>query len=337
MENEFVLGPLAYTCDKSIQVYEQCQKFIEESGYACRIADLTWAYYSIGDVIPQTVESLWSGHFFPWVESWEEVQISVNLCLFGLYKQAMFSLRSGLELGLLSVYWNLNDDGHKVIQDWLSGREDTPGFGEIWKMLEQHKNFRHFQQRFDIKTRLLNLRFLHNYVHTKGFKYSNRMGLPTPNFQTFEAKAISVWVEAFEEVATVLSILHLIKYPIGVIKFDYSTKFGIDLPSFGGRREFEVDRLEQIIGPDIFRHIRAIAKVDDQVRSVMDWIMSLPNMSAADIRNQIIGFDKEEIERIGIKRWLENEKLLFGDKFAADHSHRDKVEYLINWAKENGY
>ena len=129
----------------------------------------------------------------------------------------------------------------------------------------------------------------------------------------------------------------MIKYPIGVMKFDYSAKFGIDLPSFGGLREFEVDRLEKIIGQDIFQHLEAIAKIDDHVRSVMDWVMSLPTMSAEDIKNQIIEFDKEEIERIGLEQWLENEKLLFGKEFAVDPSHKSKVEYLINWAKENGY
>lgn len=89
-------------------------KYIKECNLEERISKLGWAYYSIGSVIPQTVDSLWSGHFFPYTESWDELQVSFCLSLFGLYKQAMVSLRSGLELGLLSVYWNLNDDGHIV-------------------------------------------------------------------------------------------------------------------------------------------------------------------------------------------------------------------------------
>jgi len=136
-----MIPPFIYDCGRSIQVYEKSQKLIEANGYRYRIAELAWVYHSIGGVIPQTTKNLWSGHFFPWEESWEEIQVSFNPCLFGFYKQAMVSLRSGLELGLLSVYWNLNDDGHKVIQDWLSSREDTPCLGEIWKKLEQHKNF----------------------------------------------------------------------------------------------------------------------------------------------------------------------------------------------------
>jgi hypothetical protein len=41
------------------------------------------AYHSTGDVIPHTSLNFWSGHFFPWVESWEELQISLNLCSLG--------------------------------------------------------------------------------------------------------------------------------------------------------------------------------------------------------------------------------------------------------------
>ena len=138
-----------YTCDKSIEVYEQSKNFIAASEYQEEISNLSWACHSIGDLIPHTFENFGSGHFFPWIQSWEEIQISFNLCLFGLYKQAMVSLRSGLELGLLSVYWNLNDDGHKIIQDWLKSKENTPYFRSIWKKFERHPNFQYFQQNHD--------------------------------------------------------------------------------------------------------------------------------------------------------------------------------------------
>lgn len=93
--------PISYECDKSIEVYYLSKDFIENSDVKEKISELFWVYHSIGDLIPHTAESLWSGHIFPWVESWEELQISYNLCLFGFYKQAMVSLRSALELGLL--------------------------------------------------------------------------------------------------------------------------------------------------------------------------------------------------------------------------------------------
>ena len=278
--------PFSYTCDKSIEVYEQSKKYVETFGYGDKIANLAWAYHSVGNLIPHTTENFWSGHFFPWVESWDEIQISFNLCLFGLYKQAMVSLRSGKELGLLSVYWNLNDDGHEVIQDWLRSKKDTPYFSDIWKKFEQHPNFRLFQQKHDVRARIDHLGFLHDYTHTKGHEFSNSIGLFKSSFQTFEEKGFKLWLDAFEEVIRVLSILHLIKHPLGVVRYDYSRKFGIDKPTFGGLEVFEVDRLEQIIGQEIFCVIEAIAQTDDSVQDVMNWISNLPDMTEEDLAEQ---------------------------------------------------
>lgn len=303
-------------------------------GHEDRISKLAWAYHSVGDVIPHTTENLWSGHFFPWKESWEEIQISFNLCLFGFYKQAMMSLRSGLELGLLSVYWNLNDDGHKIIQDWLRSRENTPYFGSIWKKLEQHPNFRLFQQKHDIRKRILGLG-LHDYIHTKGYKFSNSLGLPKPNFQTFEEKGFTLWFEAFEEVVKVLSILHLIKHPIGLIRYDYSQKFGIDKPEFGGLEAFQVDRLETIIGKEIFSTIESIAQTDVKVKDVMEWVSNLPDITNEDVVAQIIGLDKMAIQGQGLEQWLKMEKEIYGDRFEKDEAYRQRVDFLIQWAKEN--
>ena len=124
--------PFTYTYEASLSVYNQSQQYLEaHPDTVDKLSRLAWAYASIGKVIPTTSENIWSGHFFPYRDSWEEVQVSYNLCLFGFYKQAMTSLRGSFELGLLSVYWNLNDDGHEVIQSWLRSRENTPRFDKV--------------------------------------------------------------------------------------------------------------------------------------------------------------------------------------------------------------
>jgi hypothetical protein len=328
--------PFSYTCDKSIEVYEESKKYIGTSGYQDKIANLAWVYHSVGDLTPHTTENYWSGHFFPWVESWNEIQISFNLCMFGFYKQAMVALRSSLELGLLSVYWNLNDDGHKIIQDWLKSKEDTPYFRGIWKKLEQHPNFRLFQQKHDIRMRIQNLGSLHDYTHTKGRDFSN-VGLSKAFSQKFEKNSFEIWFGTFEEVIKVTSILHLIKQPIGVIRFDYSKKFGIDTPSFGGLDEYKVDRLETIIGKDIFSAIESIAQSDIKVKDVMEWLSNLPDMTDEDVNEQIIEFDKMTIQGQGLEQWLEMEKEIYGDRIEKDEAYRNRVNLLIEWAKENGF
>jgi len=281
-----MLFPFIYHPDKSLAVLEESKRFLEESCLEVEISELAWTYHDVGDLIPQTSENFSSGHFFPWAESYDELQISCNLCLFGFYKQAMVSLRSGLEVGLLSVYWNLNDDGHQVMRQWLRSNEDTPRMAEIWKKLIQHRNFQQFSKCHDLQSRLLSLRYLHNYAHTRGHIFSNRVGLS--NFQTFEETAFRKWLSGFREVIEVLSICHLVKYPIGTVRYDYDAKFGIDTPSFGGLDSYRVDRLEKLIGASIFGFIVEIGQADSQVQEILEWVNNLPDMSDEQREQQII-------------------------------------------------
>jgi hypothetical protein len=248
----------------------------------------------------------------------------------------MMSLRSGLELGLLSVYWNLNDDGHVAVKQWLKAGENTPRLKVIWNKIEQHDNFKLFQSKYDIKSRLLKLDFLHNYVHSKGFKYSNHMGIQLSNFQRFKPKVFILWLNTFEEVIKVLSILHLVKYTVATIRYDYYAKFGIDTPSFGGLETFEIEKLEDVIGKDTFRKIEEVAREDQRVKDIMSWLNSLPEMTEEDVENQIIEIDKDMIQRIGLDKWLkqETEKL---KRFGASEKVQRRIEYLTQWAKEKGF
>jgi hypothetical protein len=244
----------------------------------------------------------------------------------------MISLRGGLELGLLSIYWNLNDDGHKAVKDWLRSSENTPRFETLWKKLEKHQNFQSFQQKYDIKSRLLELGILHNYVHTKGYFFSNSLGIPKPNYQTFETKGIEKWLSAYQEVITVLCVLHLVKYPVGVIEFDYFSKFGYDIPSFGGLDEGQVARLEKIIGTEVFGYLREVSQNDPTVQNLLSWINELPVMTREDLDKQVVEMEKPMIEQMGFEKWAQsNSHFLESDHF------RILFEYLKNWAEENGF
>src|SRR6188768_4311976 len=132
--------PYIYEPDKSVQVLNKSESYLTDNpDIKKRIEELGWIYQTVGMIIPQTMENLWSGHFFPFTESWEELQISFTQCCFGLYKQAFVSLRSGLELGLLSVYYNINDEGHKEVMNWYKSKDhksfDTPYAKDVWKIL----------------------------------------------------------------------------------------------------------------------------------------------------------------------------------------------------------
>lgn len=306
-----MMHPFIYEPDKSIKVYSETKEYLDNNtAIKEKIQEISWMYHSLHNVIPITTDSFWSGHNFPYNESWEEMQISFSLICFGFYKQAMASLRSVLELGLLSVYYNINDDGHITVQKWLSSEDsreaDTPRIQEVWKILINHENVKEFQSQIDLKQRLLDLGFLHNYVHTKGHKYSNKLGKHKSNFQTFEEKSILLWLSTYEEIIVIVTTLHLLKYPTGLIKYDYSRKFGIDIPTFSHLQSHEIDRLEKCLPGDFFKLLNDISNKHPETVEFLDWIESHPEMSEEDVENQIIKMDERHSERQGINDFKDN-------------------------------
>ena len=78
-------SPFIYEPERSIEVLKKTEIFFQDNPSVIqKITNLGWVYQSIGKTIPHTTENFWSGHFFPYVESTQEFQISFNLVLFGL-------------------------------------------------------------------------------------------------------------------------------------------------------------------------------------------------------------------------------------------------------------
>ena len=295
-------------------------------------------------IIPQNFDNFWSGHFFPFIDSWEELQVSFTQICMGLYKQAFVSLRSGLELGMLSVYFNINDDGHNAVKDWLNSKEireaDTPRAKAIWKILLSNENIKKFNEKHDIRKIFNELGYLHNYVHTKGAKHSNRMGLFKSNFQTFEAELLIKWIKSYADIISLVSTLHLLKYPISVIRFDYSKKFGIDIPSFGGLEEYNIDKIAKILPENYLSDIELIAKEDPETQETYKEISSFPDMTEKQVEEQIINLEKMSIENgEGFTQWLINQekwlKSFNQDEF--DEKMKVRIELLRKWAIANNF
>lgn len=338
-------SPYIYEPDKSIEVYKETEKYFETNPeIKKRIEELGWIYHTVGMIVPQNFENFWSGHYFPFIDSWEELQVSFTQICFGLYKQAFVSLRSGLELGMLSVYFNINDDGHNAVKDWLQAKDkkeaDTPFAKTIWKILLQNDNIRKFNEKHDIETVHKNLGYLHNYVHTKGAKHSNRMGLLKSNSQTFEAKLISKWLESYAKIISLVSTLHLLKYPISVVRFDYSKKFGIDIPSFGGLEEYNIDKIASILPDKYLEDIELIAKEDPTTQTNIQEISAFPDMTEEQVEEQIVNLDKMSIENgEGFTKWLENQErwLKSFGQIEFDEKMKNRIELLKIWATENDF
>src|SRR5690606_27430024 len=137
---------------------------------------------------------------------------------------------------------------------------------------------------------------------------------------------------------SLVSTLHLLKYPISVIRFDYSKKFGIDIPSFGGLEEYNINRIASILPENYLDDIETIAKEDPTTQETIQEISSFPDMTDEQVEEQIINLEKMSIENgEGFIKWLENqEKLLksFGQG-ESDEKMKTRIEILRQWATEN--
>ncbi len=337
-------NPYIYTLEKSINVSKKTELFLEKNPILkTKINQLGWAYFNIGKIIPQTTENLLSGHFFPFVESWDELQISFNLAAFGLYKQAFAALRSGLELGLMSVYYNINDEGHKTVQDWFKSKRtleaNTPRRREIWSLLNTNNNIKNFDKKFNLHSRLDDLNFLHNYVHTKGYNYSNRLGLLKSNSQTFEEKMFVKWLYTYEEIFIIVATLHLIKYPIGIIEFEWGNKCGIDNP-FPVLEKDQIRRLQDFLPNDYIVEIRKIASEDKPTQGLFKYIQGLPDMTEIDLEEQALKLDKLwiELHPEGFIGWKKQElKMIKHFNYSDEDKNKilNRMRALKKWAIEN--
>lgn len=336
--------PLIYNPDRSSQVCQATMEFLEaRNSIHETLEESLWAYQSIGRSIPHTVETMFSGHFFPFRESHEELQISYNLAFFGFYKQAFASLRSSLELGLLSVYYNINDEGHTAVKAWLNSRDtwdaNTPKASKIWSILLSNPNIHTFQSTHDIKAYFGELSFLHNYVHTKGFKFSNSLGKPKSNYQVFDEDVFFKWINTVGQVVSIVATLHLLKYPIGLVEFDWGLKFGIDVPAFGGMDGSEICRIKKFLAADWVTTLEEIASKDERTQATLKEIISLPDITAQDIESQILEMDKSMIKMAQSFSEWENQELQ-NLQYFSDSNVRSKilsrVAVLRVWAKENG-
>jgi hypothetical protein len=113
-----------------------------------RLATYLWAYHEIGNLIPQTLDNLFSGHYFPCSESYYELESSYELTLQGFYTYALVALRSVLELGLLGVYFAVDDREHVDVRPWITSQERTPRRKEIFDQLRRLPAFQTFDDQF---------------------------------------------------------------------------------------------------------------------------------------------------------------------------------------------
>jgi len=223
--------------DKLIEsILNVSNKYLEDNPEVKnKIDEYNWILRSLFDLLPETIENFWSGHVFPIAEAEYELECSIVLCKLGFYKHAIGSLRNVLELGLLSVYWDIDNQSHIDIQSWFRSIKSTPFRNQVFKRLAKNANIKTFddKQRIFKKTAELYAK-LSNFSHTRGFSYSSRrLNKHHSNVNSFNEVALNKWLGLTKEVVEIVTTFHILKYPVGLQDTPIWEKFGINIPAGG--------------------------------------------------------------------------------------------------------
>ncbi len=256
-----------------------------------KIASYLWAYHEIGGLVPQTIEKFWSGHYFPYSESYSELENSYELALHGFYNYGFAALRSVLELGLLGVHFAVRDTEHIDVQPWITSQEQTPRRKEIFGRLRELETFREFDSRFKLEARILKtFDRLDRFVHTRGFRYSSR-ALRLSNVNQFSAKSLQLYFGSMFKVTTDLMVVMLLKYPIGMQSLPLDEKFGLNGPVGGYLQQHQVERITPLIPPEESDFLQKISDNDPEVRAAVEYFNNLPDLTQEEWQQQIKEFD----------------------------------------------
>ncbi len=232
------------------------------------------------------VADFFSGSNFAMMEAHHELQASYRITKFGFFKQGLMSLRSCWELGLLSTYWAIVGKDERAFKSWLRGREKTPSLKEIQRELLNNLNICAFNQKQPITEFFDKLKRLHDYVHTKGIHYStfgqsHRMIWGKESNESLFEK----WCQFFQECIQTITILHLLRFPIASLNYDFIKKFGSydKAPFCGGLFGDYQEDFIRFLGKEKLGFIQKIARNDDETVALLEWLDSHPDLSQEEI------------------------------------------------------
>lgn len=307
-----------------------------------KVEEINWTFRSLLGLLPETLETFWSGHIFPIAEAEYELECSIVFCKLGFYKHAIGALRNVLELGLLSVYWDIDGQSHIDIQDWLRSMESTPFRKRVFAKLRTNSNIGKFDDKQDIlgKTKTLYGQ-LSDFSHTKGFGFSSRqLNKHQSNVNSFNETSLARWLELTEKVAEIVTIFHILKYPVALQYIPIIEKFGLNGPVGGFIEPHQVERIKEIISQDMLRDLQEISDKDPDAMEAVKWIKNLPDITESEFSEQIERQDKSMIQMQGYEQWIKNERKFYKEiKKRKPQEYEEKKTYfkkLREWAKENG-
>ena len=301
---------MKFTREVSETNYSKLDSYMKENGYrktAARDIHLIFAI-SQSEEAESAYEAL-LGRELPIVESFHDLDASIELVKFGFYKQAFASLRMGLDNGLLSAYWNAVGYDRPEFTRWIHSKEKTPRKdSKFWRSIRRLPGVECFFESFSCEKKINDLsERLNDYIHTRGFRYST-----FGEFQRrIRAQNLHIecdeWYDLFVTTTRIIVTLQLFVKPNLAVVVPYEfllRKFGSydHVPFCGVLLGDQSDRLKSCIGESEYDAISTMARKTNEVKDVWNYLTGCPDLTDEGIRKlnrefwKSTGLDDDTVE-----------------------------------------
>lgn len=274
-------------------VYQASEDYLKNhKSLVDEIAAYMWAYNEAGTLVPQTPENFGSGHFFPFTESYYELENSFELCKQGFYRHSLFALRCVLELAVIGLYYDKEDQAHVSIQEWLHSKDPTPFFRNVLRDLFSSGYFKRFDEILPIRENFEELySVLSNYVHVRGYRYSTT-GQSWSNFNRFSERAFIRYAQLMKKTVRSNIIMMLLKYPIGMQQLPIWQKFGFNSPVGGILDGSSQEAVLNVLDDSTRTLLEDISNGDPNTRTIVESIFAMPDLTDEELDKQRTEWDE---------------------------------------------
>jgi hypothetical protein len=249
------------------------------------------ALNELRSLLPQTLANVMSGHEAPLIFANIEISEAIDLAYSGFYRYAFIALRSVLEYGMMSVYYNRNDVGNEAVQGWLRGGKDGEKTPTIRVMRDRLRADVPYIRVFDDEFQILHeaqqtYDILNDHVHGKGYRASSfgTLGLASMNVIGLNTERFEEWLLTYKQVVRIVAALHILKYPLALKRIPFDQKSSC-YPAVGfiiGNRR----RIGMIFEPPQKARLRDICDHDPYVRIFTAYTKSLPDLTKSELRSE---------------------------------------------------
>jgi hypothetical protein len=245
----------------------------------------------MGDLYPQTAQSLFSGHAFPVMQAQQELETSIQFALEGFYTYSFVALRTVLELELVGVFFAVDDEAHTEIRSWLRSEERTPAMARMLTRIFEIPALQEADEQLGLRRRIRELYDeLGGYVHTRGYRFSSQQ-LNRTNINAFNDRAFHAYIENARQVIGLSAAVLCGKYLIGLQSLPLDDKFGLNLPA-GGLLDSGTGWLQEVIPDDLLELLQRLSDEDEETQAIVEWVHSLPDLTEEQMREQSEEWDR---------------------------------------------